>query len=167
MKKCKTILRLLISVLVLVGCSSVKKKLIPTNNDGGYTITISKGKFKIKEETIEMLKSAEGSVTIRGHVFDMKTREPLSNVRLKTGCFEFRTTSLGEYSFRTRNLEGNSFFMEVFALAYRAVETKYINIHNKNEVIIDFYLVQDEKPIIECVGQGAIEKMQNELNNLK
>ncbi|MNF88046.1 hypothetical protein D3C84_705290 [compost metagenome] len=50
---------------------------------------------------------------------------------------------------------------------YRAVETDYVDIYNRKEIIIDFYLALDERPFLECVGGGTLERMQKELNNLK
>ncbi|TEB41399.1 hypothetical protein D0809_25720, partial [Flavobacterium circumlabens] len=99
MKKKIFILLSIISIFILNGCST-KKQLMSTNNEGGYTINFGVGKLKKDDE----------DVIIRGHVFDLKTGKLLSNAKLKTGCFEFRTTSDGEYSFRTRNRQEDSFF---------------------------------------------------------
>lgn len=156
MKKYKFML-VITCLFILVGCSSVTGQLLPTNNKGGYKVILGEQEIKTEDE----------SVTIRGHVYDVKTGKALSDATLLTGCFKFQTTTDGEYSFRTRNLKGDAFFMMAVVYPYRAVETDYVDIYNRKEVIIDFYLALDERPLLECAGGGAHERMQKELNNLK
>ncbi|TCN60528.1 hypothetical protein D0809_01375 [Flavobacterium circumlabens] len=142
------------------GGSFAQKKLIPNNNKGGYNLVVSEEKLKNDDAHY---------VTIRGHVYDLKTEKPLSVAKLIVGCFEFMTTDQGEYSFKTRNQEDEFFYVEVFAFLYRPVETNYINIYNKKEVIIDFYLAEDDRPFLECsaIGGETHKRKQEELNNLK
>ncbi|MFD2941510.1 hypothetical protein [Flavobacterium notoginsengisoli] len=156
MKKYKFII-VISCLFILAGCSCIKRKMMPTNNKGGYIVKLGKHEIKTENE----------SVTVRGHVYDVKTNKPLNNATLITGCFKFQTTSEGEYSFRTRNLKGDAFFMIAVVYPHRAVETDYVDIYNRKEVIIDFYLAMDERPIIECEGVETLKRMQNELNNLK
>lgn len=169
MKKFKFIVLVFVFLFLMVGYSFAQVKLIPTNNKGGYTVAFGDGQIKNKEETVDVFIRDGSSVTIRGHVYDVKTGEPLSHALLIDGCYKFLTTDEGEYSFRTRNLEGDSFNMEAAAMFYRSVDTNYINIYNKKEVIIDFYLVMDDRPFSECSGIGSErhKRMQEELNNLK
>jgi hypothetical protein len=42
------------------------------------------------------------------------------------------------------------FFIEVISVGYRTIETDCIDIYNKNEVKIDFYLAEDDRPFIYC-----------------
>ncbi|QOG02565.1 hypothetical protein [Flavobacterium sp. MDT1-60] len=169
MKKYKFIVLVFVCLFFMIGYSFAQTKLIPTNNKGGYTVTIGKGQLNNKQETVEVLIRDGKSVTIRGHVFDVKTGKPLSNVQLTDGCFKFFTTDEGEYSFRTRNLEGNSFYMRAVVYPFLAVETDYIDIYNKKEVIVDFYLMMDERPLFDCSGIGSDrhKRIQDELNDLK
>ena len=155
--------------LLMGGCSLAQTKLIPTNNKGGYTVSMGKAELNNKSETVDFLIKDGTSVTIRGRVFDVKTRKPLSNAQLTDGCFKFFTTEQGEYSFRTRNMEGNSFYLQAVVYPYLAVETDYIDIHNKKEVIVDFYLMMDERPLFDCSGIGSErhKQIQDELDNLK
>jgi hypothetical protein len=168
MKKYKSIVLILVC-LFMSGCSVAQTKLTPTNNKGGYTVAIGKGQSGSKPETVDFLIKDGTSVTIRGHVFDVKTRKPLSNVQLTDGCFKFFTTEQGEYSFRTRNLQGNSFYLQAVVYPYLAVETDYIDIYNKKEVIVNFYLMIDQRPLFDCSGIGSDrhKQIQDELNNLK
>ncbi|WP_166920719.1 hypothetical protein [Flavobacterium poyangense] len=159
MKKDRFFLTLFLCLFVLIGCVSTKEKLISTYNSGGYTVVLSKDKLKNLEE----------DVIIRGHVYDVKTGKPLSNVQVTSGCFKFQTTSEGEYSFRSRNLEEGFFYVEAVVYPYLAVETDYIDIYNRKEVVIDFYLAESNRPLIECEGVGGEwhKRKQDELNNLK
>ncbi|SHM49550.1 hypothetical protein [Flavobacterium chilense] len=95
MKKYKFIL-VTTCLFILAGCSSFKRKF-PTYNKGAYTVTL--GQYESKSE--------DDMVTIRGHVFDMKTGKSLHYAVASAGCFKFLTTDEGEYSFKTRNLKTN------------------------------------------------------------
>lgn len=59
--------------------------------------------------------------------------------------------------------------MEAIVYPYLAVETDFVDIYNRKEVIVDFYLIQDLRPFPDCVGSGGEthKRMQKELNNLK
>ncbi|MRX37940.1 hypothetical protein GJU43_01505 [Flavobacterium sp. LC2016-23] len=115
MEKYKFIVLVFVCMFFMMGYSFTQTKLIPTNNKGGYTVTFGEGQIKDKQETVNFLIRDGKSVTIKGHVYDVKTSEPLSNAVI-VGCFKFLTTDEGEYSFRTRNLEGDWFYMEVAAI---------------------------------------------------
>jgi hypothetical protein len=161
-----TVILLTVCFFVLAGCSSFKRKL-PTNNKGRYMVTVGKDRSKGENETINFRGQVFDVVTIRGHVFDLKTRKPLRYAVASTGCFKFITTADGEYSFKTRNLEGKSFQMNLAAMYYHTIETEFINIYNKKEIIIDFYLAEDTRSYPDCVQGEPHEEMQKELNNLK
>ena len=123
------------------GCSSIKNELIPTANKGGYKVNVIRVKSKINSD----------EVTIKGIVFDVKTGKPISPpVLLTVGCLKIQTSSQGEYSFKTQNSKDNYFFIEVISIGYRTIETDFIDIYNKNEVKIDFYLAEDDRPLIDC-----------------
>ncbi|MNQ57116.1 hypothetical protein D3C85_712610 [compost metagenome] len=162
-----TFILLIVCLFVSAGCSSLKRKL-STNNKGRYTVTLGKYKSKNENQTVTLGGQVFDVVTIRGHVFDVKTGKPLSNATVIEGCFKFQTTSEGEYSFKTRNLNNNSFYMEAIVYPYRPVDTDIIDIYNRKEVIIDFYLAIDDRPMFDCEGGAeTLKRMQKELNNLK
>lgn len=140
MRKFNCILLLFIYLLVLGGCSSFKKGLIPTANAGGYKVEVIKKKPKINS----------GELTIKGTVFDVKTGNPISYAILKIGCFEIYTSSLGEYSYKTKNFKYDYFFIEVNSVGYKTIVTNFLDLTNKNEVKIDFYLAEEDRPLIDC-----------------
>ncbi|MFD2941509.1 hypothetical protein [Flavobacterium notoginsengisoli] len=148
---------LIICLYLIGGCSSEKRRIIPTYNYGGYTIKLGKSEVKSKNE----------SVTIRGHVYDVKTGKPLSNATVSSGCFKFQTTSDGEYSYRTRNIKDSYFYMEVIVYPYKPIDTYYIDIYNRKEIVVDFYLEMDLRPMVDCETGWSHDQMQKELNNLK
>jgi hypothetical protein len=156
MKKYKFILAL-ITLFIIAGCYSVTGQLLPSSNKGRYSVTLGESEIKSEDKT----------VTIRGHVFDIKTGKPLNDATVIAGCFKFQTTPQGEYSFRTTNINGPYFYMEAFVYPYRPVDTDIINIYNRKEVIIDFYLAIDDRPMFDCTTGWTHDQMQKELNNLK
>lgn len=94
MKKFNSVVIVAISLLMFVGCSSVKNKLIPTENKGGYVINNTKSKLNLEE------------VVIEGTVFDVRTGKPIiGGVQLESGCIKIMSFSDGKYSFKTRNVK--------------------------------------------------------------
>lgn len=90
---------------------------------------------------------------ITGKVYDIKNNEPLSNVRLSIGCIKIQNSSNGEYSFVIKsNLKDNLLFIEAISIGYKTIQTSLINIVDKNEINIDFYLSEDDRPFINCEG---------------
>ena len=141
MKKINHILVLFISVVVLGGCSTVKNELIPTYNNGGYKVKIIKTESKTNPD----------EVIIKGTVFDVKTGRPLDYPTfLKIGCYDIYTSSKGEYSYKAKNFKYDYFFIEVTSVGYKKILTDYLDLTNKNEIQIDFYLARDDRPILEC-----------------
>lgn len=148
MKKFNRILLLSAYLFVLGGCSSIKNELIPTANKGGYKVNVIRVKSKINSD----------EVTIKGTVFDVKTGRPISPpVLLTVGCLKIQTSSQGEYSFKTQNFKDDYFFIEVISVGYRTIETNFIDIYNKSEVKIDFYLAEDNRPFIDCPPDGVFK----------
>lgn len=148
MKKVNLNLILLVFVLILGGCSSIKNKLIPTANYGGYMVHVTKTKTNNSDEVI-----------IKGRVFDVETGKPISPpVILTIGCLKIQASPQGEYSFKTKNFKYDYFFIEVVSIGYKSIITNYLDLTNKNEIIIDFYLAQDDRPLIECPPPGLKSK---------
>lgn len=140
MKKHNYILLFFICLFVLGGCSSIKKELISTYNKGGYKIYTIKAKAKINSE----------DVIIFGKVFDVETGLPISPVQLTFGCSKIQVSSNGEYFFKTKNFKDDYFFIEVISVGYKTIVTNFLDLTNKNEVKIDFYLAVEDRPIIDC-----------------
>ena len=146
MKKFNRILLLSACLLVLGGCASIKNKLIPTANEGGYKVEVIKTKPVNSDE-----------LTINGTVFDVKTGNPVSYTILKIGCLEIHTSSQGVYSYKTKNFKYDYFFMEVNSVGYKSIVTNFLDLTNKNEVKIDFYLAEEDRPFIDCPPNGVFK----------
>ena len=128
-------------LVVLGGCSTINNKLIPTANKGGYTINVIKSKPKIRLN----------EVTVKGTVFDVETGNSIkSPVILKVGCLTIQVSSQGNYSFKTKNIKDDYFFIEVISIGYKSIVTNFLDLTDKNELKIDFYLAEDDRPLIEC-----------------
>jgi hypothetical protein len=144
MKKIKNYnLILTIFFVALNGCSSLKKELILTQNKGGYTVKVVKTNSKTNTNNLK----------ITGKVFDLANGNTLSNAELHIGCYKIKTSSQGEYTFETTNFNNNLFYMEAIFIGYKTIQTDFINLTNKNEIHIDFFLSEDDRPLINCEGQ--------------
>lgn len=127
-------------VLMFTRCSSIEKGLIPTYNNGGYKI--------IRNNTISTNDSDE--INISGKVLDVSTGKPIVNATLTATCFKTNVSSKGEYSFKTEKSTYKSFFITAYAIGYKTIETNFIVLNNNMEV--NFYLTEDDKPLINCAG---------------
>ncbi len=144
MKKTKIVLMLLITLTA--GCASTSKQLLPTNNKGGYSIKYNRSKDK------------SDFLYISGKVLDVKTSKPLSDVRLVLGCYKTITSDNGEFLFRIKNIPSlypNPIFIETNFIGYKSILTDIINTSNTSEIKIDFYLEEDDRPLINCEGFSA------------
>jgi hypothetical protein len=146
MKKQTTISLLLTCLLVLASCSSVKNNLLPTYNTGGYKIISSKEKSTPNSNEL----------IISGKVYDIKTGKPINNTTLLVSCLKIQVSSKGEYTIKTENSTYPYYFIEVVSLGYKTIQTNFIDLKNKNEITINFYLTEDDRPLINCEG-GVIE----------
>lgn len=134
---------LLISfAFVLVGCSSIKKDLIPTNNAGGYKVLVVQKQDKINPDRL----------IIKGRVLDAKTGKPLQIAVLKIGCSTIKASIKGEYLYETTKSVYKYFFIEAICYSYKSVDAKYLDIQDKDELQIDFYLAEYDNPILNCEG---------------
>ena len=138
MKKYIFFLLLFNYLMVFCGCSSIKNELIPTYNKGGYKVNIIKHKINSDE------------VIIKGKVFDVETGFPINGAILTLGCIKVQTSPQGEYFFKTENPIYDYYFIEVISVGYKTVLTNYLDLTDKNERKIDFYLIQDDRPLIDC-----------------
>lgn len=141
MNKATINLVLVTLLMILGGCSLVDNKLIPTANKGGYTMDVIKSKSKTNSDEL----------IIKGTVFDVNTGAPVKTpVILKVGCLKVEVSSQGNYSFTTKNFKQDYFFIEVISIGYKSIVTNFLDLTNKNELIINFYLAEDDRPLLEC-----------------
>ena len=130
-------LLIFIQILLLISCSTTKRKLIPTSNKGGYLLNLTTN-----------LNLPEKNIT--GRVFDIKTNELLGGIELTIGCIKTQTTPNGEFSFKLKDFSNEALFIKASGIGYKIVETDFINMNNKNALNIDFYLAEDDRPFINC-----------------
>ncbi len=129
-------------IILIAGCTSARKQLLPTNNKGGYFIRYNK---TTSNNITNILK-------ISGRVFDVRTRKTISNTQLLLGCYKTITSENGEFTFRINPSNYNSIFIETNFIGYKSILTDFINTTNTNEIQIDFYLEEDDRPLINCEG---------------
>lgn len=127
-------------VLTFTRCSSIEKGLIPTYNKGGYKI--------IPNNTISTNDSDE--INISGKIFDVSTGKPIGDAKITAVCVKANVSPAGKYSFKTEKSTYKHFFITANAFGYKTIETNFIDLSNNIEV--NFYLMEDDKPFIHCVN---------------
>lgn len=131
-----------ILILIIVSCTSVKDSLIPTNNKGGYKINFFENSSTIKPKEIN----------IYGSVVDVSNNNPINNVELTIGCYKSLTSSNGKYSFKIKGSGNTNNYVKAISIGYKTIETNFFNFHNKDSINIDLFLVEDDRPLINCEG---------------
>ena len=129
-------------VIILASCLSHREILIPTNNKGGYKIVSLKNNSNVNPNEVYLF----------GKVFDVKTKKPINYANLRTGCFSTSANVNGEYSFKIR--KSDNIYLEVFSiLGYKNIQTNLFKLNNKNSININFFLTEDDRPLINCEGK--------------
>ena len=137
----KTVFLIFITIaFTFTRCSSIEKSLIPTYNKGGYKI--------IHNNTIKTNNSDE--INISGKVLDVSTSKPIGSAKITAVCVKTNVSPTGEYSFKTEKTTYKHFFITANAFGYKIIETNFIDLSNNMEV--NFYLMEDDKPFIHCGG---------------
>ena len=127
-------------VLTFTRCSSIEKNLIPTYNKGGYKI--------IPNNTISTNDSDEININVK--VFDVSTGKPIGDAKITAVCVKANVSSAGAYSFKTKKSIYKNFFITAYAIGFKTIETNFIDLNNNIEV--NFYLIEDDRPLINCEG---------------
>ncbi|NDK55164.1 hypothetical protein [Pontibacter fetidus] len=130
---------LLISAL-FVSCKTEQLALTPTYNKGGYTFKVYKSKYL----------AAQDSIYIGGSVYDIVTKELLEGAVVNYGC-NYYGDQLGNYSLITRPYSIGYPLVSRY-VGYLNVETTPVIFQAGDSVRIDFYIAQDERPLIHCDG---------------
>lgn len=133
---------ILIFLCLLTSCSSSKEKLINTDNKGGYSLMILD-----KNEDFQ----SDDEVIIIGKVVDLVTNDPLVNSELTIGCNKFYTSSDGKYSLKVK--KGETLYIKTSSIGYKKIETSFLNLKQKKSIKIDFFLEEDDRPLINCEGK--------------
>ena len=110
----------------------------PTYNKGGYTISSSKNK------------SSQNSAIVYGYVRDHISKDPLKASMVKMGCTIVNVDETGFYKIKAKPIE--STFLTGIWIGYRTIETEYFKLEQGDSLNINFFLVQDDRPLINCDG---------------
>lgn len=123
-------------LLVLIySCSSIKGKLIPTNNKGGYKL--------------KLVKNKKDSILIYGKVVDVNTEKPLSNTVISIGCNTDITSIDGKYSLKVA-VSDLKYFIKVSTIGYKMIKTNSLKLNGETNFKIDFFLEEDDTLLIHC-----------------
>lgn len=133
-----------IYVFMMISCTSLKHDIIPTYNKGGYKINT------FKNDTNRSF----DDIYIYGRVLDVLSKKPISNAQLTFGCLKTQTSSNGEYSFKGKGSNNTNSYIETLSIGYRMIETEFLNFSNNNTINIDFFLMEDDRPLINCEGKN-------------
>ncbi|MBC5775493.1 hypothetical protein H8S95_15555 [Pontibacter sp. KCTC 32443] len=136
----KNFLFCLVFAILFISCKTEQLVLTPTYNKGGYTL----------EEYKSKALAAQGEFYVGGRIIEAHTKQPMPGVAVKLGCY-FSGDDYGNYNFKTTpGTELNQLISRY--VGYLDVESKPMKFQAGDSLIIDFYMAQDEKPLINCEG---------------
>lgn len=125
---------------LLSGCSASKSVLQPTYNRGGYTLDKHFSNSLAKED----------SVVIMGKISTLSKADSLIIPTVKYGCNTSQLTS-GEYKIKVKAPDIN-LHVTALHIGYLTVETKPLIVQAGDSIKVNFYLVPDERPLLNCEG---------------
>lgn len=132
-----------VSIALFIGISCTYQSLSsikPTYNKGGYTIAITDSK-----------KGIENNIVITGQFRDVETDKPITSGWITIGCQKILIDSMGFYHAKENAYD--KVFLISTAIGYREIETEHFRAERGDSVNINFFLVQDDKPLIDCEGK--------------
>jgi hypothetical protein len=144
MKQYITIVIFSICSILLISCVSIKSEIIPTYNKGGYKINSFKNDINRNPNDIYII----------GRVLDVMNKRPISNAQVTFGCFKTQTLSNGEYSFKVKKSNNTNSYIESISIGYKTIETDFLDFSSNNTINIDFFLIEDDRPLINCEGKN-------------
>jgi hypothetical protein len=134
--------RITILILLALFLFSCKKqsiaKLKPTYNKGGYILSIIKNK------------ELGANISISGNFRDIENKELIRFGWVWDECSKFLVDSMGSYNLISTEYE--HFRLTANAIGYRNIETEPLKIEKGDSIKIDFYLSQEDEPLIDCIG---------------
>ncbi|MDI5887000.1 MULTISPECIES: hypothetical protein [Flavobacterium] len=130
---------ILVLLCTIIFSCDVKKKL-PTYNDSFYTIALHKRHTKSNNNVTINVKALNG--------------KPLSNLTywIKRDCENIRVDNASTYSLK---VDYELLRMEVTGFGYRTIEIKPLKLNPNDSVVFDFYMVQDDRPLLECITKAV------------
>ncbi|MBB6612320.1 hypothetical protein H7F15_14815 [Pontibacter sp. Tf4] len=122
----------------LVSCKTEQLVLTPTYNKGGYTFKVYKS----------MHLAAQDSVYVGGNVFDVASKGLLEGAVVKYGC-AYADNKQGNFSFKTKPFSVGYSLVSRY-IGCRDIETTPVVFQAGDSVHINFYVAQDDRPLIHC-----------------
>lgn len=144
MKQYTNIVIFSICSILVISCISIKSEIIPTYNKGGYKINSFKNDIDRNPNDIYIF----------GRVLDVINKRPISNAQVTFGCLKTQTLSNGEYSFKVKESNSTNSYIESISIGYKTIETDFLDFSNNNTINIDFFLIEDDRPLINCIGKN-------------
>lgn len=133
------ILLLFATGVMIISCQPRSLKIRPTYNKGGFTLSHFKNESK-------------KSIVIFGQVKDIESNRIIRPAVIRMGCLTVQSDNSGMYKMSEESIGLNSFLTCSF-IGYRTIETERFNVQPGDSLRIDFFLIQDDRPLINCEGQ--------------
>lgn len=125
-------------LIILTSCTSLIINK-PTYNNGRYNFSTNRNN----------LLYAQDSIVIYGFIKTIGTKEPLKFSLITFGCSKVTSDTLGFFRFKDHSISVKSFLF-ANSIGFRGVETDHLMLSKGDSVNINFYLSEDDRPLINC-----------------
>lgn len=134
--------QILIYFTAIVLTTSCHGNLIkPTYNKGGYTFNKFYNKSLYNNE----------SAIIYGHLRELGSSKVVLSARLNMACASLLVDSTGYYQFNGK-VGDEVTFLTCISLGLRTIETEPFKVQRGDSINVNFFLAQDDRPLVNCEG---------------
>jgi hypothetical protein len=137
--KIHILIYLTVGIVTIISCQPKALNIRPSYNKGGFTMSHFQAKSK-------------NSIVVFGQIKDIETNEIIRSAIVKMGCTTVQSDDSGTYKISGESITSKSFLTCSF-IGYRTVETERFKLETGDSLKVDFFLVQDDRPMINCEGQ--------------
>ncbi|MGW8124181.1 hypothetical protein ACV07N_16095 [Roseivirga echinicomitans] len=111
-------------------------EILPTYNSGGYTFNFNPGNTN--------------GITIQGEVLELGSQKPIHMSMVSVECSQLSTDIKGNFKFDFPFVENDSVYVQIRALGYKTIDTKYFKFKEGESLNLKIYLEIDNRPINDC-----------------
>lgn len=128
--------------IILFTICAKGQEIHPTKNNGGYIME----KYRNKEGHVN------DSINFSGKVLNVKSKEIIPFAKIQLLCRKIEVDSLGNFKFTIAKSEFDRNYLSTSAIGFKTVETDYFQISKNQNILINFYLSEDDRPLVNCEG---------------
>lgn len=134
-------LNILLYIFICLGVGLINEWI----QQSGFHPTYNQGRY-----SYELNQTNSEKTVVQGQVIDLKSGQAIQLGFVSFPCNQFSTDANGNFIFELPYSETDSISLEIRALGYRSMETKYFRFKTGEGITLKVLLEEDNRPIIHC-----------------